>query len=83
MFATTDVSHIHLQRVYDAQLSFAHPTFLVDRLWPRGVRKKRLGGAQWLKEVAPTALGYAFYAAPDACDSFVAQYRAEMAQQRH
>ncbi|MGL9721580.1 DUF488 domain-containing protein [Symbiopectobacterium sp.] len=84
MSAATDVSHIHLQRVYDAQLPFAHPTFLVDRLWPRGVRKERLEGAQWLKEVAPsTALRQAFHAAPDAWDAFVAQYRAELAQQRH
>ncbi|MGL9751499.1 MAG: DUF488 domain-containing protein [Symbiopectobacterium sp.] len=63
MSAATDVSYIHLQRVYDVQLPFAHPTFLVERLWPRDVRKERLGGAQWLKEVA--------------------QYRAELAQQRH
>lgn len=81
MSAAIDVPRIHLQRVYDAQRPFAHPTFLVDRLWPRGVRKARLEGAQWLKAVAPsTALRQAFHAAPDAWDAFVAQYRTELAQ---
>lgn len=81
MSAAVDVPRIRLQRVYDAQPPFAHPTFLVDRLWPRGVRKARLEGAQWLKEVAPsTALRQAFHAEPDGWDAFVAQYRAELAQ---
>ncbi len=79
---TADVPLIHLQRVYEAQLPFVHPAFLVDRLWPRGVRKERLEGAQWLKEVAPsTPLRQAFHAVPDAWDVFVMQYRAELAQQ--
>lgn len=52
MSAVIDVARIHLQRVYDAQWPFTHPTFLVDRLWPRGVRKARLEGARWLKKVA-------------------------------
>lgn len=83
MFTVTDVPRICLQRVYDAQLPFVHPTFLVDRLWPRGVRRERLEGAQWLKEAAPsTALRQAFHAAPEAWDAFVMQYRAELAQKR-
>ncbi|NLS43651.1 DUF488 family protein [BEV proteobacterium] len=84
MSAATDVPHIHLQRVYDVQGPFAHPAFLVDRLWPRGVRKERLEGARWLKVVAPsTALCQVFHAAPDAWDAFIAQYRTELAQQRY
>lgn len=80
MSITADVPRIHLQRVYDAQLPFVHPTFLVDRLWSRGVRRERLEGAQWLKEVAlSTALRQAFHAAPDTWDTFVVQYRAELA----
>ncbi|WP_440865011.1 DUF488 domain-containing protein [Symbiopectobacterium purcellii] len=84
MSTAIDVPRIHLQRVYDVHSPFAHPAFLVDRLWQRGVRKARPEGAQWLKEVAPsTALRQAFHAAPDAWDTFVTQYCAELAQQRH
>lgn len=44
---------IHIQRVYDYDGS-DQPTFLVDRLWPRGVSKADLAGVTWAKEVAPS-----------------------------
>lgn len=76
--------NIHLQRVYDAHPPFSHPTFLVDRLWPRGVRRERLDGVCWLKDAAPsTALRQAFHAQPEAWEAFVDGYRAELAQQTH
>jgi uncharacterized protein YeaO (DUF488 family) len=28
---------------------------LVDRVWPRGISKEKLGGVIWLKDVAPSA----------------------------
>jgi uncharacterized protein YeaO (DUF488 family) len=44
---------IALERVYDHQRT--HGTrFLVERLWPRGVRKESLHYSDWLKEVAPS-----------------------------
>lgn len=73
---------IRLRRVYDVQPPFPHATFLVDRLWPRGVRRERLAGAVWLKDVAPsTALRQALHAHPDAWGAFAAAYRDELARQ--
>jgi uncharacterized protein YeaO (DUF488 family) len=44
---------IELQRVYDHHAT--HGTrFLVERLWPRGVKKESLHFSDWLKEAAPS-----------------------------
>ena len=45
---------INIARVYDHAAVHAGTRFLVDRIWPRGIKKEalRLGG--WLKDVAPT-----------------------------
>jgi uncharacterized protein YeaO (DUF488 family) len=45
---------IHLQRVYDKSAVGRGTLFLVDRIWPRGIKKTELAGAKWLPEVAPT-----------------------------
>jgi uncharacterized protein YeaO (DUF488 family) len=44
---------IEVHRVYDLDSAPAGRRFLVDRLWPRGVTKEKLG-AEWLKDVAPS-----------------------------
>jgi len=52
---------------------------LVDRLWPRGVRKSDLAIAQWAKEVAPsTELRQWFGHDPDKWGEFRRRYRAEL-----
>ena len=44
---------IDLHRVYDH--SRTHGTrFLVERLWPRGIKKESLHFSDWLKDVAPS-----------------------------
>lgn len=45
---------IKIQRVYDYQSEPGQACFLVDRLWPRAVKKERLQACRWLKEVAPS-----------------------------
>jgi uncharacterized protein YeaO (DUF488 family) len=48
-----DLIMIKLQRVYEHRT--AHGThFLVERLWPRGVKKESLHLSEWLKDVAPS-----------------------------
>lgn len=43
------------KRVYDnSPAPEGAPKFLVERLWPRGFKKEALGGAVWLKDVAPS-----------------------------
>ncbi len=46
---------ITLQRVYDQTSGADRPRFLVERLWPRGVKKSALEIDAWIKEVAPSA----------------------------
>lgn len=52
---------------------------LVDRLWPRGVRKDRLALTEWAKDVAPsTELRRAFHHDELSFEQFSAQYREEL-----
>lgn len=45
---------IRLKRVYDESSADDGQRFLVERLWPRGVRKESLRMDAWLKDVAPS-----------------------------
>jgi uncharacterized protein YeaO (DUF488 family) len=45
---------IHLARVYDEDEGGDSPRFLVERLWPRGVRRGDLRFSEWLKDTAPS-----------------------------
>ena len=45
---------IQVKRVYDRPEPTDGPRFLVERLWPRGMKKATLQMALWLKEVAPS-----------------------------
>ena len=45
---------IKLKRVYDPPAATDGMRFLVERLWPRGIKKVELIFDHWLKEVAPS-----------------------------
>ncbi len=45
---------IRVARVYGLKRRGSGAYFLVDRLWPRGVKKETLRLDGWLKEVAPS-----------------------------
>jgi uncharacterized protein YeaO (DUF488 family) len=45
---------IRTKRVYDAADEVDGLRVLVDRLWPRGLTKKKAGVDLWLKEIAPS-----------------------------
>jgi uncharacterized protein YeaO (DUF488 family) len=45
---------IQLKRVYDKQETRDGLRFLVERLWPRGVRKAEVQMEAWEKEVGPS-----------------------------
>jgi uncharacterized protein YeaO (DUF488 family) len=49
------VGEIRLSRVYDREADLPGRVYLVDRLWPRGIRKDDLAVEGWLKDVAPSA----------------------------
>ena len=45
---------VKLRRAYDPPLDHEGNRYLVDRLWPRGVKKEDLEIDAWLKEIAPS-----------------------------
>jgi uncharacterized protein YeaO (DUF488 family) len=49
------VKEIQTRRVYEPPTPEDGARLLVDRLWPRGVKKEKLQLAGWLKETAPSA----------------------------
>ena len=72
-------AHIHLKRAYDPPSVSDGVRILVDRLWPRGVRKADAAIDQWLKEIAPsTELRRWFAHEPSRWDEFRRRYRAEL-----
>ncbi|MBB2199334.1 MAG: DUF488 domain-containing protein [Gluconacetobacter sp.] len=72
-------SEIGLKRVYDAPEPGDGVRVLVDRLWPRGVRKDALKMDLWLKDVAPSPdLRHWFGHDPARWEEFQARYRREL-----
>ncbi|MGZ4108035.1 MAG: DUF488 domain-containing protein, partial [Tumebacillaceae bacterium] len=45
---------VALKRAYETPSRSDGKRFLVDRLWPRGVKKDELNLAAWLRELAPS-----------------------------
>lgn len=69
---------IVLQRVYEGARKHGRH-FLVERLWPRGLRKEDLHARSWPKEVAPsTELRKWFAHDPARWPEFQRRYRAEL-----
>jgi uncharacterized protein YeaO (DUF488 family) len=70
---------IQLRRVYEAPASGEGKRFLVERLWPRGMKKDDLALDGWLKDVAPSAgLRRWFAHDPAKWAEFRRRYRAEL-----
>jgi uncharacterized protein YeaO (DUF488 family) len=46
---------LRLKRAYEPKASSDGQRILVDRLWPRGLSKKRVAIDAWMKELAPSA----------------------------
>lgn len=70
---------INTKRIYDPpEESDAHRV-LVDRLWPRGIKKENAHIDLWLKDVAPsTDLRKWFHANLDQWTEFTRRYKAEL-----
>ena len=45
---------IQVKRAYESRSKKDGARFLVERLWPRGVRKENLHIEDWLKDIAPS-----------------------------
>ena len=72
-------NHIQIKRAYDAPTNADGVRVLVDRLWPRGIKKENLALDQWSKELAPsTALRKWFGHDPARWQEFHQRYAAEL-----
>jgi uncharacterized protein YeaO (DUF488 family) len=74
-------AEIRIKRVYDPSDEADGTRVLVDRLWPRGLRKENVVLTLWLKEIAPSPdlrkwLGHD----PARWAEFSRRYRAELAR---
>ncbi|HEX4502251.1 MAG TPA: DUF488 domain-containing protein [Scandinavium sp.] len=71
---------IQCKRVYDAAAQEDGYRVLVDRLWPRGIKKENLAYDEWCKTLTPsTELRKAFHGEAIDFASFSELYRAELA----
>jgi uncharacterized protein YeaO (DUF488 family) len=74
-----EVTIVKVKRVYEAIQRSDGPRFLVERLWPRGMKKEKLKLDAWLKDVAPSdSLRRWFGHDPLKWNEFQKKYRAEL-----
>ncbi len=70
---------IHSKRIYDGYHSTDGYRVLVDRLWPRGIKKEEAHIDLWAKDVTPsTELRKWFHANREKYPSFVNKYKKEL-----
>lgn len=72
---------IKIKRVYEPAEAADGFRVLVDRLWPRGLKKEAAQVDVWMKEVAPsTELRKWFNHEPEKWESFRKKYKTELQQ---
>jgi uncharacterized protein YeaO (DUF488 family) len=72
-------SRIRVARVYDETGPDDGQRVLVDRVWPRGVRKQDPRVGTWCKDVAPSKELREWYDhKPERFDEFASRYKAEL-----
>lgn len=71
---------IAIKRAYEPAAKSDGRRILVDRLWPRGVKREFAAIDEWMKDVAPsTALRRWFAHDPARWKEFIQRYRKELA----
>jgi uncharacterized protein YeaO (DUF488 family) len=79
--ALTRGRSVQIKRIYDERSPSDGYRVLVDRLWPRGIRKQDAAIDDWLRELAPSAqLRKWFDHDPSRWLEFRRRYRAELRQ---
>jgi len=70
---------IKIKRVYDPFSEDDGKRILVDRLWPRGIKKDKAKIDEWLKEIAPSdELRRWFSHDPSKWQEFKSRYKKEL-----
>jgi uncharacterized protein YeaO (DUF488 family) len=71
---------VRIKRAYEPAAKADGYRVLVDRLWPRGVKREALAVDEWAKDVSPgNELRRRFHHDPGRWGEFVTQYRSELA----
>ncbi|HXS26338.1 MAG TPA: DUF488 domain-containing protein [Steroidobacteraceae bacterium] len=84
MSRTKSSLDVRIKRAYEPPSSADGTRVLVDRLWPRGLKKTDAHVAQWLKEIAPSnELRKWFGHDPERWAEFRRRYQAELAGKRN
>jgi uncharacterized protein YeaO (DUF488 family) len=74
---------IRIKRVYEKPEKTDGWRVLVDRLWPRGLKKEAVKADVWMKEVAPSdALRKSFGHDVEKWPEFQKHYRAELTKKK-
>jgi uncharacterized protein YeaO (DUF488 family) len=74
-------SHVRLKRAYEPAAPEDGVRVLVDRLWPRGLRKADAAIDRWMKDIAPsTQLRQWFGHEPERWPEFRRRYSRELQQ---
>ncbi|MER7243127.1 DUF488 family protein [Kribbella sp. NPDC000426] len=73
---------VHVRRIYDRPAAGDGIRVLVDRVWPRGIRKEAAAIDLWAKDVAPSTELRKWYGhVPEKFAQFEKRYRDELATQ--
>lgn len=79
MATAIPAANVRLKRAYEPAADSDGVRILVDRLWPRGLRKEDAALDEWMKEIAPSAqLREWFGHDPDRWPEFQRRYAAEL-----
>ena len=77
--ATGSRAPFHVRRVYENEGGDGRYRVLVDRLWPRGIKKADLTLDEWLKDAAPSTELRRWYGHdPARFEEFARRYREEL-----
>lgn len=73
---------IKIKRIYEEASPDDGYRILVDRLWPRGIKKEEAAIEEWKKELAPSSeLRKWFNHQPELFPEFTKRYKAELKKQ--
>lgn len=75
---------VSVKRIYDKPSITDGKRILVDRLWPRGVKRSTSNVDMWFREIAPSDdLRQWFHANPDKWVEFKKKYKKELEGSKH
>jgi uncharacterized protein YeaO (DUF488 family) len=76
-----EAAEVRIKRAYEAPSARDGARILIDRIWPRALRKADAAFDRWLKDVAPsTALRQWFAHDPTRSEEFRRRYKGELAR---